>query len=73
MEHVILCKEEGAVELWTKEMKELKKWMKTQDIHDEIATIILTYLYSWQNKKGNEYDPHEIILRQALADQKRIG
>ena len=49
--HLLQCKGPGVELLWQDEIDKLHEWMKKQNIHPEIQSIILNYLRSWRHQQ----------------------
>ena len=71
--HLLQCQGPGVELLWQDEIDKLHNWMKTQNIHPEIQSIILNYLHSWRNQQQPTYLPSNPTLQNALQEQRHIG
>ena len=72
-QHVLQCKHTEVTEIWEKQLEKLGKWMKENNIHNELNTIIINSLQAWVNKEHLVLHPSNHLLAQAVHQQQRIG
>jgi hypothetical protein len=72
-EHVLLCPNQEAADIWEKSIQDLDKWMQSRDTALNIRTAICAGLRAWRNGTPVLTDGYPEILKQALQQQSRIG
>jgi hypothetical protein len=72
--HIIQCQENGARQLWSKEIQKLQQWMLTNDGHPEMTEIICSKLRHWQTLRHNAtLDPSVHTVIKATTHQQQVG
>jgi hypothetical protein len=73
--HVLQCKQQSALDLWSKSIQDLERWMTINQRHPEMIELIILGLQYWhdQVRIPFTYDILEPTLRKAWNKQRRIG
>jgi hypothetical protein len=72
-EHVLLCQESSATQVWDKAVEDLDTWMSDNLTEPSMQEAIISGITSWRTTRNHHYIANNQILRQAILEQGTIG
>ena len=72
--HVWTCPSEGAQDIWSEALDELRLWLASQRTHNTVAEVICTRLQQWWTGASlTHFDVHLLGLQKAVEVQDAMG